>query len=241
MPWAAAAAVAGAVITSSAQKSAAKKASQAQTASAQAGIDEQRYQFDEIRKLLAPYVAAGQPALAQQQALLGLSGPEAERAAISGIEQAPGFQSMLRQGEEALLSRASATGGLRGGNIQAALAQFRPQLLAQEIENRYGRLAGLTTLGQQSAAGVGSAGMQTGGNIANLLATQGAARAGSALAQGQAYGNLGAAIPQAVSAYQAFNRPQTYNPDNQPQTYSPYDSSAEATSDYFASKGTLSF
>jgi hypothetical protein len=80
--------------------------------------------------------------------------------------------------------------GLRGGNIQAALAQFRPQLLSSLIEQQYGRLGGMTTLGQRSAAGVGAAGMETGSNISNLLAQQGAARAGGELGEAKAYGQI---------------------------------------------------
>jgi hypothetical protein len=79
---------------------------------------------------------------------------------------------------------------LRGGNIQGALAQFRPQLLSSLIEQQYGRLGGLTTMGQRSAAGVGAAGMETGTNVANLLAQQGAARAGGELGEAKAYGQL---------------------------------------------------
>ena len=111
------------------------------------------------------------------------------------------FQAQVRQGEEALLQRASATGGLRGGNIQAALAQFRPQMLQAEIERQYGRLGGLTSLGQQSAVGVGTAGQAMGGNVANLLAQQGAAQAGGALGQATAVGNVLSAVPQGLGMY----------------------------------------
>jgi len=172
------------------QSSAASDAAGAQTAAAEAGIAEQRRQFDLVQQLLKPYVEAGAPALQQQQALIGLQGKEAQQQAISALEQGAGFQAQVRQGEEALLQRASATGGLRGGNIQAALAQFRPQMLQREIETQYGRLGGLTSLGQQSAAGVGTAGMQTGARVAGLYGDVGAAQAGKELAQGQAMAGL---------------------------------------------------
>lgn len=168
------------------QSRAASKAAGAQTQAAEMGIEEQRRQFDLVQQLLKPYVEAGTPALQQQQALIGLQGTEAQQQAISALEGSPLFQAQVRQGEEALLQRASATGGLRGGNIQAALAQFRPQMLQQEIETQYGRLGGLTSLGQQSAAGVGTAGMQTGARVAGLYGDIGAAQAGKSLAQGQA-------------------------------------------------------
>jgi hypothetical protein len=214
-------AVGGATLISGmAQADAASSAAAAQSGSAQAGIDEQRRQFDAVQKLLSPYTkagetaiqglspfaAAGAPALEQQQALLGLRGPEAERAAIERIRGGETFQALAGQGEEALLQRASATGGLRGGNIQGALAQFRPALLSSLIDQQYGRLGGMTALGvettgnlarlgQASAAGTGAAAQTTGANVANLLGQQGAAQAGAEIAQGKAF----AAIPSAIS------------------------------------------
>jgi hypothetical protein len=189
-------AVGGATLISGmAQADAAESASAAQAGAAKEGIEEQRRQFDAVQKLLAPYVSAGAPALEAQQAFLGLKGPEAERAAIERIKGGETFQALASQGEEALLQRASATGGLRGGNIQGALAQFRPALLSSLIDQQYGRLGGMTALGQQSAAGVGAAGQQTGVNVANLLGQQGAAQAGAEIAQGKAF----AAIPSAIS------------------------------------------
>jgi hypothetical protein len=74
--------------------------------------------------------------------------------------------------------------------VQQALAQFRPQVLNQLIEEQYGRLGGMTQLGQRSAAGVGAAGMETGTNIANLLSQQGSALAGGELGQAKAYGQV---------------------------------------------------
>lgn len=113
-----------------------------------------------------------------------------QQAEFNRIEQSQGFQAMAKQGEDAILQNASATGGLRGGNTQGSLARFRPALLSQFIDQQYGRLAGLTSLGQQSAAGVGTAGLQTGQNISGILQDSGLARAANAGAQGQIWSNL---------------------------------------------------
>jgi hypothetical protein len=174
--------VGGTSLASSAVGSkAAKSAGQLQYDASQAGVAETRAAREEMRGLLQPYVAAGGPALQAQMAALGLSGPEAQQEYVAQQEQSPAFQALARQQEEALLQNASATGGLRGGNVQGALAQFRPALLNQFLEQQYGRLGGMTSLGQQSAAGVGTAGMQSAGSIADLLAQGGAARAGAKL------------------------------------------------------------
>jgi len=172
------------------QADAAGDAAAIQSGAAEAGIAEQRRQFDALQALLKPYTEAGLPALEQQQALLGLRGPEAEQAAIERIQSGQTFQALQQQGENALLQSASATGGLRGGNLQGALAQFRPALLNQALEQQYSRLGGMTTLGQRSAAGVGAAGMETGTNISNLLGQQGAALAGGELGEARAYGQV---------------------------------------------------
>lgn len=191
-------AVVGGLMSSGAQKSAAKSAANAQTQAADAGIAEQRRQFDAMQQLLAPYVSAGNTALTRYNALSGLSGPEAQQTVIDQIMAGPEYGSLVRSGEEAILQSASATGGLRGGNVQEALAKFRPEILSSLIRDEYSRLGGMVSLGQSSAAGVGNAGMQTGTNIANLYGQVGAAQAGSALARGQAtadmWGNIAGSV-----------------------------------------------
>jgi len=203
------------LVSSYVQGEAAKSAAGTQAGAAQAGISEQRTALDKLQALLQPYVdvggpgitglkpyaEAGAPAFEQQQALIGLRGPEAERAAIERISGGARFQEMAQQGEEALLQNASATGGLRGGNIQGALAQYRPALLSSLIEQQYGKLGGfadigretqtnLAKIGQASAAGVGAQGVTTATNVANLLGQQGQAIAGGQIGQAKAYGQL---------------------------------------------------
>lgn len=213
-------AVGGATLVSGyMQGQAAESAAETQAQASEAGIAEQRRQFDKVQELLKPYVEAGTgaieglqpyaeagvPAMQAQQALLGLAGPEAQRKAIAELAAGPQMQALVQQGENALLQQASATGGLRGGNIQAALAQFRPQVLSELIGQQYSRLGGLTALGQEttsnlarlgqaSAAGTGAAAQESGANIASLLAQQGAAQAGAQLAQGKAFASIPAAI-----------------------------------------------
>lgn len=200
------AALVGGVASSSAQKSAANKASNAQQASAEAGIAEQQRQFDAIQELLQPYVQAGTGALGGQQDLLGLNGNGAQSSAIQALQGSPQFTSMLQQGENSILQNASATGGLRGGNTQAALAQFSPALLAQTINDQYSRLGGLTSLGQNAAAGVGNAGMATGNNITSLLGQMGSAQAGNALAAGNAQAGAWGALGSGIGAYAGLSR-----------------------------------
>lgn len=168
------------------QAGAAQQASQTQAGASEAGIAENRRQFDKVIELMSPFVSSGTKALAAQQALIGLSGEDKQAEAIAAIEGSPQFAELVKQGENSLLQNASATGGLRGGNLQGALAKFRPSILSALIEQQFGRLGGLSQIGQAAAAGQASAGLSTGANIANLLEQRGAALAGGQIAGGSA-------------------------------------------------------
>lgn len=166
---------------------------------------------------------------AQQQALLQpvlqdkqyeQMGIDQQRQAIQQIEQGPLYQELAKQGEEAILASASATGRRGSEGTQSALARYRPQLLNQLIEQQYARLGGLTNVGQAaaqnllnfgqaSAAGqAGSAG-QSGSAISNLLASQGAAQAagitGAGAAQAAGIGGFGNAISGGFQNYALLN------------------------------------
>lgn len=174
----------GQIIGTTQAASAAKDAAATQAGAAQAGIDEQRRQFDAIKALLQPFITAGTGALSEQQDMLGLNGIAAQQQSIYAIQNGAQFQALQQQGINGILQNASATGGLRGGNVQGAIAQFSPQLLQQLINQQYSNLGGLTAIGQNAAAGSGNAGMQSASNIANLLQQQGAAIAGGQIAAG---------------------------------------------------------
>ena len=163
-----------------------KAAADTQAAAADKGVAEVRRQFDAIQELMKPYVEAGNKGLGGMMDLIGLNGADAQRTAIDGIQTSPEFAALTQQGETAILANASATGGLRGGNTQGALAQFRPAILSQLINERFSRLGGITQLGQASAAGQAAAGQATGQQVSDLYQEQGAAVAGGLLAGGQA-------------------------------------------------------
>lgn len=193
--------VVGGLMAADAQQSAADTAAGAQIDATKLGIAADKEKFDLIQKLLSPYVSAGTGSLGAYQDLLGLNGAGKQQTALNGIQSSPIFSGLVQQGENAILQNASATGGLRGGNVQAALAQFRPSLLSQMISDQFSRLGGLTSLGQNAAAGVGNAGMKTGGAISDLLQQQGAAQAGAALLGGRADASVWNTIGNSVGTF----------------------------------------
>lgn len=190
MSWVAAAVVGGVVvssaISSNKQAKAAGKASDSQVASsreAEAGV---QARFQQVQELLKPYVSAGNNALTAQGDLTGINGSEAQQKAINQVAASPQFATLAQQGETGILQNAAATGGVRGGNTQSLLAQYRPQLLSQLISDQYARLGGITQVGLGAATGTGNASMQAGNTQAQLITDRGAAMAGGALAQGKA-------------------------------------------------------
>lgn len=134
--------------------------------------------------------AGKEGSLQAQQNLLGLNGAAAQQAAYDQIQNSAGFKSQLQLGQNAMLQNAAATGGLRGGNTQAAMAQFAPALLNQAIASQYQNLGGMTALGQNAAAMQGNAGMQSANAIGGLYQSQGANTAGYQLARGQNTQNM---------------------------------------------------
>lgn len=139
------------------------------------------------------YGAQAQPTVSSGGS--GMNADQEQAAAMAKFENSPYFQAITRQSEDAMLQNASATGGLRGGNIQDALSKNRPILLQSLIDKQLANLSGLSTNGQNAAAGVGTAAMNTGTAVNNAIGAGSAAQAGGILGQSNAnisaLGNIG--------------------------------------------------
>jgi hypothetical protein len=200
--------VIGGITGSNKQAKAAQQAGNTQAAAADRAIAEQRFARDEARGLQQPFVDAGSKALAQQMTLIGLNGTGAQQDSLNALLSSPEYTTALAQGEESILQNAAATGGLRGGNTQNSLARYRGDLLASTITNKYNQLGGLTSLGQNAAAGVGNNGLAVAENIGGSLADQGAAIAGGQIAIGNrnaaAFNNVLKTAGAVASVVKAF-------------------------------------
>lgn len=139
--------------------------------------------YSDVQGLLSPYSNAGKQALSGQQDLLGLNGNDKQTQAINTLENGSQFTGLVKQGENALLQNASATGGVRGGNTAAALAQFRPQMLQDLIDKQFVNLGSLSNQGLGASTNLASARTDLGQNLsANTL---GSAQAGYNNVMGQ--------------------------------------------------------
>jgi hypothetical protein len=129
---------------------------------------------------LEPYSQAGQSALEQQMALLGLRGGDAMNAAYM---MNPAQQFERDQAEQALIRNRAVTGGLGNEGMSEALVRLQSGLTNQNIMNQLGALGGLSGMGANVAgrqSGIigqqiaDSWGMQMG--LKGLAAQQAAAR-----------------------------------------------------------------
>lgn len=179
-------AIGGGLIASSGASHAANIQSQAD----QAAIGEQQREFNTTNSELAPFRSAGLAGLSGYGNLLGTNGGPAQQQAITALQSSPLYQSLYRNGLEATLANASATGGLRGGNAQRSLANFGADTLASTINNQLGYLGGLAGMGLGATNATGQFGQNAANNISNITVSQGQTNANAAAAQAGALSGI---------------------------------------------------
>lgn len=188
--WGAALVVAGAAYSANKQAGAAEDAANATTAASNAGIAEQRRQFDLTRSDQQPWLVTGQGSLAKQNAFLNGD--------LSGFQNSPDYQFTLAQGLQAQDRSAAANGNLFSGGHSADLMRFGQGLASQHADNYWNKLAGLSGTGQITAGNLGQMGMGMANNIGLLGMNAANARASAYTDKANAWGNFS---NQAMGAY----------------------------------------
>lgn len=178
----------GAQSAANAQENAASQASATQMA-----------MFQQMQKNLSPYMKTGASANAALTAQLpSLTAPV--NMSQAALEQTPGYQFNLYQGEKSLQNSYAARGlGTSGAAIKGAenyatgLANSTYQnQFSNAVTNKqlaYNMLAGQQGLGENAAAGVGNAGISTGNSIASNTIGAGNAAGAADVASGNAVAN----------------------------------------------------
>jgi len=202
MPWTAAAIVGGALITSSASRS----ASRDQAASADNAAQTQLDMFNRTVELQEPWRHAGIGALGQLTSGTAAGGDFNRDFTMADFNADPGLDFRMKQGQRALESSAAARGGLLSGGAGKDLVEYGQNFGSQEYGNaynrfnadrdrRFNRLSSIAGLGQTATRDVSQAGMTTAGNIGDYQTQASNARAagtvGQANAINQGLGTLG--------------------------------------------------
>lgn len=176
----------------------AKQAARIQAAASDRAIAEEKRQYDTTRTDFMPYLDTGKLGLGGLGDLVGVNGNDKQQTAIDALMASPYYRSLYSNGEEAILQNGSATGGIRGGNMQRGLADFGRDTLNQTIQQQMSALAGLAGMGMGATNSVSNFGQNAANNIANLQVGKGQAQAGSLLTQAginsQLWNNAGSAL-----------------------------------------------
>lgn len=237
--WVAGAVVAGGIGGSLISANASGKAADAQENASNAATAEQRRQYDitrgdqldilqRQRSEQAPYIAAGQSALAQLSKGAAPGGEFTKTYQRTPFEADPGYQFRLQQGEQSINRAAGAKGGLYSGATLKALSRFNSGQASQEYSNwdtrqnnqfnqfnsnrdfNRNNLATLAGIGQTATNAIGNAGQASGSIMANVGANtsnqigQNIQNAGEARASGYVgqSNSIGSGIKQIANDYQ---------------------------------------
>lgn len=106
---------------------------------------------------------------------------------------------MINQGTEGVLQNASATGGLRGGNTQTALADFRANAFNQVLQNQIANLGGAVGVGSGATGAVANFGAHTADQISSGYTSIGNSQFNSILGKQQAYNNMSDQIASIIA------------------------------------------
>lgn len=193
-------AVIGAVVTSQGaqsaadtQAAAANQASALQSQSAQQSLDFQKQALAQQQQLNKPFVDTGTSAMYQLADLLGVQIPGRTPQATPQqiIQNQPGYQFGLQQGQQALESSAAARGMQLSGASMMALDRYGQDYGTKAYQQQIANLGGLVSTGENAANMVGNAAGQFATSASNTVT--GAANqigsnmmgAGNAIAAGQ--------------------------------------------------------
>lgn len=171
------------------QSSAASGAADTQAQAANNASALQWQQFQQMQQNLQPYMQLGTNNIPGMQAQLGkLGGMEFNfNPTMQQLEQTPGYQFTLKQGLNTLDNQMASKGlNLSGAQLRGIddyTTGLASQTFQQQYQNalqnfmtnynigsdQYNRLSGLVGVGENAAAGVGNAGLQTATNAGNFL------------------------------------------------------------------------
>jgi len=174
----------GSIIGSGSEKKGIRAGTAAEVNAFNQGISTLNNQWNTTNSEFAPYRDLGASAVGSLGDLMGLNGNDKLQAAITGLQSGPLYQSLYKNGLEANLQNASATGGIRGGNEVRSLADFGANTLASVIQNQLAQYMAAAGLGEGAVNQSAGYGAQNAGNVAGLLGDIGQAKAGQHFAIG---------------------------------------------------------
>lgn len=174
-----AAAIAGPIVGGFISASASRSAASAAADAAARATEEAAAARAEAQARLEPWRKTGLLANNKLSRMLGLDGPASDFAS-----EDPGYAFRLSEGQKQVDNSAAARGSTLSGGALKALQRYGQGMASQEFQNSYNRLSGVSTQGQNSAAGQASNdmafGQQQGANTRAAGDAYGAGQIGQA-------------------------------------------------------------
>ena len=188
------------------------KAAKSQAASADKASEMQWDMYDQTRKDLEPYAAAGKTSLDQLMSQMGAGGYFNQTYTGQDTYNDPSYQFRLNEGLKGVESSAAARGGLLSGATLKALNNYASDYASQEYSNaynrfnadqtnQYNRLSNVVGMGQNAAAQQGNAGMQTAQAVANNTMAGANATAAGQVANANIWSNYANQLGSSAMAY----------------------------------------
>lgn len=202
----------------------ARQAGRRQERAAARAAEGQQAAFESFERRTQPFADIGLSAGSPLQRLLGIA-PQQRGGGIGpakpdsiqpqGIplldEINPLVDFLRNQGFEQIQESAAAGGRLGAGGTLKDLTEFNTQLASTVVpqlqQQRYNQLFNLLGLGANVATGQGTAGMQTAGNIGNLMLGGAQARGAGDIGFTQGIGNALSQITGGIGAMQGLQPP----------------------------------
>lgn len=188
-----AAVVGSSIISGAMGADAAKSAANRQAESADRATLAQQEAMRQTRADLQPWRASGEAANNRLMAMMGLNGDSYD------FTNDPSYQFRFNEGQKAVDNSAAARGSTLSGAALKALTKYGQGAASTEYQNQFNRLSGMSGMGQNAAAGQGTASMNFGNSQANNLMEAANARSAGDVASSNAWGN---ALSSGINGYQ---------------------------------------
>ena len=226
-------AAAGSVLGSVISSGASGAASDAQIQASRIAASTQQNMFNQTQQAVSPWYTAGSAGLyGEEQALglipggtggqgwssgggvtlpqlLGLSPMSGGNSMTSILQNTPGYQWQLGQGEQAIQNSAAAKGGLIGGNTLTALQNYGQgqanqtwqQYLGNYMSGYFNPMTNLAQNGQNAALGVGALGANAANGIAANQVGAGQAQASGIVGNANAMTSGVSGVTNSIGQY----------------------------------------
>lgn len=170
------------------QADAAKDAARASGRATDQAIAEQQAARQQNQTNIQPFLDLGGSAIGRLMQL--------QNGDTSAFTNDPGYQFSLDQALESVRNRGAAGGNFGGGGTTSDLLRVATGLAGQQYGDYFNRQFNLAGLGQNAAAGAGSAALSTASNIGNLLTTNAQNQGNAAINSANAWSNFGSQLGQ---------------------------------------------